>query len=363
MTRVTRVAARDVADVQEAVRAGRVLPVAGASKPALSGPVDGLDALDVSGLTGIVDYDPGELTLTARAGTPLAEVTSALAQHGQRLPFDPPLVAAGATVGGAVAAGVAGPGALRHGGVRDFVIAVRCVDGTGRLVSGGAKVVKNAAGFDLPKLMVGALGRLGVLVEVSFKVFPAPRATVTVVAELDPADPAAAPALVRAALRSPAELEALDIANGQALLRLGGTPETLVDRAQRLIAALPVAASVVEDDEVIWHAAAELTWVDADRPLVRVATTIHTAPVVIAAGAQMGAVSRLSLAGNAVWVAPSGPQQVAALDAQLGELGLRGVALRGTDPTSALLGAGAQGGAFGQRVRSALDPDQRFLEL
>ena len=102
-----------------------------------------------------------------------------LAEHGQYLPFDPPLAAAGATLGGTVAAGLSGPGRYRYGGVRDFVLGVRFVDGMGNLVRGGGKVVKNAAGFDFPKLMVGSLGRLGVLAELSFKVFPQPPAFAT----------------------------------------------------------------------------------------------------------------------------------------------------------------------------------------
>ena len=118
--------------VQEAVRAGpRVLPVGGGTKPALSTPpADDVIALDLSSLRGLVEYDPAELTLTALAGTPVADLDEALAVHGQHLPFDPPLSAAGATLGGVVAAGTSGPGAFRHGGVRDFVIGVRFVDGT-----------------------------------------------------------------------------------------------------------------------------------------------------------------------------------------------------------------------------------------
>ena len=124
-----------------------------------------------------------ELTITALAGTPVRVVQAALAAHGQHLPFDPPLARAGATLGGVVAAGTSGPGRHRHGGVRDFIIGARFVDGTGALVGGGGRVVKNAAGFDLPQLMVGSMGRLGVLVEVAFKVFPAPPAWGTLAAE------------------------------------------------------------------------------------------------------------------------------------------------------------------------------------
>ncbi len=155
-----------IEEVQEVVRGAepgmRLLPVAGGTKPALSSSSRAdVQRLDVSELTGVLEYDPAELTLTALAATPLVEVQTALAEHGQHLPFDPPLAEAGATLGGVVATGAAGAGAWRNGGVRDFVIGVRFVDGTGRLITGGGKVVKNAAGFDLPKLMVGSIGRLG----------------------------------------------------------------------------------------------------------------------------------------------------------------------------------------------------------
>src|SRR5690606_25923261 len=106
----------------------------------LSGAADGATLLDVGGLRGIVDYDPAELTFTARPGTPLAQIAAALAEHGQYLPFDPPLVEAGATLGGTVAAGVSGPGAYRYGGVRDFVLGVRFIDGTGQLRRAGGRV-------------------------------------------------------------------------------------------------------------------------------------------------------------------------------------------------------------------------------
>jgi glycolate oxidase FAD binding subunit len=359
---MTALAARDVADVQDAVRAGRVLPVAGATKPALSGFADGVARLDVSGLRGIVDYDPGELTLTARAGTPVADIAAALADHGQHLPFDPHLSAAGATLGGVVASGTSGPGALRHGGVRDFVIGVRCVDGTGRLVAGGGKVVKNAAGFDLPKLMVGSLGRLGVLVELSFKVFPAPQATLTVAAGVDPTDWCQAVAVLLGAQRTQVELDALEVAGGQVLLRVAGAARPLAARAERLVAALPVAATVLDDDADVWRAASELTWAARDQPLVRVPTTVRTVPQVAAAGTRAGAAVRVSLGGNLTWVALPDGDALAAFGDELRAIGLRGVALRGTDPRAALLGH-AGGGAFGARVRAALDPDDRFLEI
>ena len=113
-----------------------------------------------------------EFTFTALAGTPVREIAAALAERGQYLPFDPMLREAGATLGGTVAAGLSGPGRFRYGGLRDFILGVRFVDGEGRLLRLGGKVVKNAAGFDLPKFFVGSLGRFGVLAEMTFKVFP-----------------------------------------------------------------------------------------------------------------------------------------------------------------------------------------------
>src|SRR5436190_11409249 len=114
-------------------------------------------------LSGMMEYDPAEFTFTALAGTPLAVVQKELAGNGQYLPFDPPLAAQGATLGGTVAAGLSGPGRLRYGGVRDFIVGVQWVDGSGTVIRGGGKVVKNAAGFDFPKLFTGSLGRLGIL--------------------------------------------------------------------------------------------------------------------------------------------------------------------------------------------------------
>ena len=146
-----------------------------------AGPIcrDGSSLVETGGLSGLLEYEPQEFTFTALAGTPLAEIEQALSAHGQFLPFDPPLVQAGATLGGCVASGLSGPGRYRYGGLRDFLLGVRFVDWQGQLVSSGGKVVKNAAGFDLPKLMIGSLGQYGILAELSFKVFPRPEAYAT----------------------------------------------------------------------------------------------------------------------------------------------------------------------------------------
>ncbi|MEZ6137424.1 MAG: FAD-binding protein [Pirellulaceae bacterium] len=132
------------------------------------------NSIDMRFHTGVVTYDPSEFLITAKAGTPLRDLVSALAEYSQYLPFDPLFVAGGSTLGGCVAAGISGPNRLLYGGLRDFVMEVEMIDGLGNLVRGGGKVVKNAAGFDLPKLVVGSYGRLGILTEVTIKVFPQP---------------------------------------------------------------------------------------------------------------------------------------------------------------------------------------------
>ncbi len=356
-------AAASLEEIQEAVRRGpRVLPVAGGTKPALSTPPgDDVLPLDVSGLRGIVEYDPAELTLTARPGTPVTEVAAALAEHGQYLPFDPPLAGAGATLGGAVAAGASGPGAFRHGGVRDFVIGVRLVEGTGRVVAGGGRVVKNAAGFDLPKLMVGSMGRLGVLVQLSLKVFPRPRASTTLVFELG-TTPAALVALAALA-RGPLALDALDLhPPGRLLVRLGGAPEALEARAGRLAATVPGAGPPErldgEPEAALWRDAAELAWLPPQARAVRVGLTARAVPALEELLAGAGATARYSLGANVAWVAWPQERPLGELDRALGALGLTGMALTGP-PAPALLGAGG-GGPFAARIRSALDPHGRF---
>ncbi|MBN8475050.1 MAG: glycolate oxidase subunit GlcE [Sulfuritalea sp.] len=144
----------------------------GGSKDFYGGLVSG-DLLDTAGHAGIVSYEPTELVITARCGTPLAELESALATRQQCLACEPPHFGA-ATVGGAVAAGLAGPRRAAVGGMRDFVLGVKLMDGEGRVHRFGGEVMKNVAGFDVSRLIAGSLGTLGLVLEVSLKVLPVP---------------------------------------------------------------------------------------------------------------------------------------------------------------------------------------------
>lgn len=139
------------------------------------------EPLSIAEHQGIVTYEPSELVITARAGTPLATIEATLAEQGQCLAFEPPHFGEHATWGGCIACGLSGPARPYQGAVRDFVLGVRCLNGKGELLRFGGQVMKNVAGYDISRLMVGALGTLGVLLEISCKVLPKAAEEVTLV--------------------------------------------------------------------------------------------------------------------------------------------------------------------------------------
>jgi glycolate oxidase FAD binding subunit len=158
----------------------------GGSKSGFGRPLgDDETVLDLSGLTGITLYEPGELVLTARAGTKLSEIATAIAEHGQCLAFEPPEFGAvfgsdaTSTLGGAVASGWSGPRRVKAGAVRDHVLGALAIGGDGEVFKSGGRVVKNVTGFDLPKLLTGSHGTLAVMTDITIKVLPAPEATRT----------------------------------------------------------------------------------------------------------------------------------------------------------------------------------------
>jgi glycolate oxidase FAD binding subunit len=172
------------ARVGEAAEAGTALRIRGGGSKDFYGGMLAGDVLDVSGYRGIVDYEPTELFLTARCGTPLSEIGAALAERGQMLAFEPPHFGA-ATVGGCVAAGLSGPRRQQAGAVRDFVLGVKLIDGAGQVLDFGGQVMKNVAGYDVSRLMAGSLGTLGLLAEITFKVLPRPMTEASLVLEID----------------------------------------------------------------------------------------------------------------------------------------------------------------------------------
>lgn len=350
-----------IIEIQEAVHSGgRLVPRGGGSKPALIFQ-DGFNLLETGGISGLLEYEPQEFTFSALAGTPVAEIEQALAVHGQFLPFDPPLVQAGATLGGCVAAGLSGPGRYRYGGLRDFLLGVRFVDAQGQLVSSGGKVVKNAAGFDLPKLMIGSLGQYGILVELSFKVFPRPPACVTLQAEYPSLDKALE--MLIHLTQQPLELFALDLApraeGAYLLVRLGGSPDSVPERAKnlrRFLGSEGVRIHELDDEAHIWQQELEFAWAPTDHSLVKVPLTPRRLPALNDRLATAGALRHYSVGANLAWIA--WPGEVSKLDEILRSLDLSGLLLRG--PSHAPQLGVSPGEAFARRVKQALDPHGVF---
>lgn len=348
--------------VCDAVRGYRcVLACGGGTKPALSRAPDGVAALCLRGLSGMVEYEPDEYTFTALAGTPVAAVQAELARHGQYLPFDPPLAAEGATLGGTVAAGMSGAGRMRYGGVRDFIVGVRWVDASGTVIRGGGKVVKNAAGFDFPKLFTGSLGRLGVLVEMTFKVFPAPVARVT--CRIDTPDLTEALRCMNFLCNQPWEVEAVELTvagnTPQLLVRFMGDEPALTQRAEMAVKATGCRGEILAAHEAaaIWQSLDSLAIGETGAPLAKVPLTPGRIAPLEAALAGHGAVRHYSTAGNAAWISGL---EAGDLHPLLSPLALGGLMLRGAGPSRT---GHHSASVMEAKVKAAMDPEGKFPAL
>lgn len=171
--------------VRAAAAAGTGLCLRGGGSKGFYGREATGEVFDLRANSGVVAYEPTELVVTVRGGTPLAELEALLAEKGQYLAFEPPHFGAGATVAGCVAAGLSGPRRASMGAVRDFMLGVKLLDGRGEVMKFGGQVMKNVAGYDVSRLMAGSLGCLGLITEVSFKVLPKPRNSLSLRLEMD----------------------------------------------------------------------------------------------------------------------------------------------------------------------------------
>jgi glycolate oxidase FAD binding subunit len=235
--------------------------VAGGTRRAVGKPVGALPLLDVSGLTGIVKYEPEELILTAAPSTPLTEINAVLATKGQRLGFDPAdwsrlLGSNGvATLAGAASCDASGSGRLRHGAARDSLLGFQAVNGLGEMFRGGSKVVKNVTGFDLPKLICGAYGTLSVLTEVTFRVYPRPQFfAVLCLSDVTPETGFAALRKIAHSALEPAGLAYLpgsmmpQAGQGAALIKLEGAAKPLEEKIAMAHGLLGNAVTRIEGD-------------------------------------------------------------------------------------------------------------------
>lgn len=268
-------------------------------------PVQG-EVLETRGLHGIKLYEPGALTLVAGAGTPLADVEDALAQEGQRLPFEPMdhrglLGTDGVpTLGGMVAANTSGPRRIQVGACRDSLIGVRFVDGAGEVIKNGGRVMKNVTGYDLAKLLAGSWGTLGILTEVSFKLLPRPETEATLVFEA--MDPARGVQAMATALSSPFEVSgAAQLPDGRVLLRLEGFTASVAYRTQQLTRLLRNfgAAQQAEDSASLWRGIRDVAAFH-DRPgdVWRVSLKPSDAPALVA---KISGETLLDWGGGLIW--------------------------------------------------------------
>jgi len=220
-----------VAQVTDASVRGTPLRVAGGDTKRFFGRDVSGELLSTRAHRGILRHDPAELVITARGGTPLDEIEAQLEAAGQRLPFEPPHFGQDATLGGTIAAGLAGPARAWSGPARDYVLGAAVLTGDGRVLRFGGEVMKNVAGYDLARVMTGSLGILGILLEVSLKVLPRPPAECTLVLEMD--ERAALERLTGLA-GSALPLTAGSWVDGRLYLRIEGSANTLANVAARI---------------------------------------------------------------------------------------------------------------------------------
>lgn len=358
---VAMVTPASVEDLIETVRSNAsLMPRGGGTKPSLwevNGPTT---LINLCAFSGIVEYQPSEYTITVQSGTRLTEVIAALNKNGQYLPFDPPLASAGATLGGTVAAGLSGPGAYRFGPLKDFIIGVRFVDGLGNFVRGGGKVVKNAAGFDFPKLFNGSMGRLGILTEISFKVFPEPKAYVTLQTQFDSDEEA----LRIMPLLKGFDLEGVELNFDKTLfLRLGYQEPTMKSRKDSLekLIGKTLDQTLDEEEPRTWQAINAFDWSIQDGYVVKIATHPGSALSLLQALDTKQWKTHVSNGGKTLYVSAPCSADIESLSTLLETHKLAGLQLRGPGPVShnRLMGY-FPALSFVQRVQSALDPNGVF---
>jgi len=331
----------------------------------------GGEPFDTREYRGIVAYAPSELVVTARCGTPLAELEAELAANGQMLACEPPHFGPAATVGGMLAAGLSGPRRMQAGAVRDFVLGVRLIDGEGRLLAFGGQVMKNVAGYDVSRLLAGSLGTLALVAEVSLKTLPLPFAERSLQFEMPQRE---ALASLAAWNSQPLPISAAAWADGCLWLRLSGAAAALTAATEKLCreaAAAGIAARVADAGlaSAFWHSLREQTHhFFSDRrgpsgqaqPLWRLALP-PTAPALADGGYGLSDETLIEWGGALRWLRGGDPDAIRTAAA---EAGGHATLFRGDDALRAAVGVFAPLppalAAIHRRVKNAFDPHGVF---
>jgi glycolate oxidase FAD binding subunit len=269
------------------------------------------EVLDLSGHRGIVDYEPTELVITARAGTPLSEIEGALAGYNQFLAFEPPAFGADPTLGGVIASGLSGPRRMQAGAARDFVLGAKLLNADGEELRFGGQVMKNVAGFDVSRLLCGSLGILGVVTEVSLKVLPRPRCEETLRLTLSAAD---AVDVFNRLGSLPLPISAASWVDGSAWIRLSGASSAVKTARERIGGDLVEAATAVSFWDRLRHF--ELAVFDAPS-LWRLSVPSAAPPLALAAPAL------IDWGGALRWYVDESGKDIRALATSLGGTALR----------------------------------------
>jgi glycolate oxidase FAD binding subunit len=228
--------------------------------------------IDAISHRGIVEYDPRELVLTARSGTTLQEIETALDEAGQMLAFEPPHFGDDATLGGTIACGLSGPRHPYSGSARDFVLGCKLLNGRGEILNFGGQVMKNVAGYDVSRLMAGAHGTLGILLDISLKVLPRPAASITVARECSPAE---AIESMSALLSKPLPVDGACYHGDHCYVRISGSAQAVKEARTR------IPGDTLPDAETFWHALREhqLPFFHHRSTLYRIMVKPATAPL------------------------------------------------------------------------------------
>jgi glycolate oxidase FAD binding subunit len=353
---------KSISDIQACVTENQKIHIIGyGTKSALMTAGSDVTLLSLAGLSGITEYQPEEYTVTAMAGTPLIEIQDALTKNGQYLPFDP-LLSKTATIGGTVATNLSGSRRYRYGGIRDFILGTTVVDGQGRTFRCGGKVVKNSAGFDLPKFLVGSLGKYAVMTELTFKIFPEPPAFTTLRLQFESLDDVLS--AIYFINQSIFELDALDIEPDDnqwvMLVRITGTKDTLPERTKRFVRVLKTQSALKSSTEFMsdgkpWDSINDLSWASSKKNVIKIVLAPKQIPALENDIQSLDIQRKYSVGGNIAWVATD---DLSALSAILEKHQLTGMPILG-QADSTIIGKSIDN-VLSDRIKHVFDPENKF---
>jgi glycolate oxidase FAD binding subunit len=333
--------------IRAAVAAKTALCIRGGGTKDFYGNTPRGSILDTRIWSGIESYEPSELVITARCGTPLSLIESTLVEHNQMLAFEPPHFGVDATLGGCVAAGLAGPRRMSagytYGGVRDFVLGARLLDGQARLLRFGGTVIKNVAGYDVSRLLAGSMGILGVIIDVSIKVLPRPRSEQTLSFEMD--ERSALQALNEWAAQ-PLPVSASFWREGQLQVRLSGS-DAGIREAKRALGGAQVESAI---GAALWQDLREHKepWFQSDEPLWRISLPATAEPL------QLGAAQCIEWGGAQRWLRSTLP--ASDIRARAGHLGGHATLFRGGEHKDSFAPLSPALMAIHKRLKAEFDP-------